>query len=164
MKCIICKNGGKGQFCFPNDTRREEWLKICDLPTNCITKYLRVCFRHFRLEDVAYHGSYIKLQNRANPVKEIITSTIPIGDTIYGCKLNLWIYITLWTLSFVLQTILVFVKTVLVTSTPSFYYWIFTWHKQIFSFHISNYKFYYFTCVFALGIAFTMWLFLPKTF
>ena len=90
MRCIICKKAGKGQFCFPDDNaRRGEWLKICDLPINCSTEQLRVCFRHFRLEDVAYHGSYIKLQNiETNPVKEIITSSIPIGDSIYGCKLD----------------------------------------------------------------------------
>ena len=87
-KCIICKKGGKGQFCFPKDVaRREDWLKICDLPIDSCTKHLRICFRHFRLEDVAYHGSYIKLHNIGiNPVKEIITSSIPISDSIYGCK------------------------------------------------------------------------------
>ena len=65
FKCKLCKESGRGLFCFPNvnDGRRSEWLTVCKLPTDSsleVTRHLRICFRHFNKKDLDYHGVYIK--------------------------------------------------------------------------------------------------------
>ena len=68
FKCKLCKEAGRGLFGFPNpnDTRRSEWLTVCNLPSDSsleVTRHLKLCFRHFHKKDLDYHGIYIKAKS-----------------------------------------------------------------------------------------------------
>ena len=62
-RCAICKKSGiKGFFSFPVDSRRDEWLKACELSVNSqeVKSTLRVCFRHFPKEKLTFWGKNLR--------------------------------------------------------------------------------------------------------
>ena len=60
-RCILCKSSGnRGFFRFPEDSRRDEWVKICDLTADSRVDNLRICFRHFATNKLVFRGTSLK--------------------------------------------------------------------------------------------------------
>ena len=64
--CCICKSSGtKGYFSFPTGSRRSDWLDRANLPKESDLevkiKSLRVCFRHFQVNDLLVVGKHVRI-------------------------------------------------------------------------------------------------------
>ena len=61
--CAICrKTGDKGYFRIPSDEKRKkEWLSIVGLlPADTKVENVRICFQHFRQEDLTFVGNQLR--------------------------------------------------------------------------------------------------------